>query len=226
MRAISTLPEDQPGQSHLNQMLDCFSLAGPNGIHNCLVLELLGPSVADVVDSCCKDDRLPASLAKAFSRQALQGLDLLARHSIGHGGNATRIICLCVILILLSDIHPRNLAIEAPDMSTWDEKSLFERLGEPEIGSVSRLDGEPLSGNIPSYLVRPARFKKRDILQASSTVRIIDFGEAFFENDVPSTIHTPLAVRAPEAIFGDVLDRRVDLWSAGCLVQHQFATLK
>ena len=67
-------------------MLDYFTLVGPNGTHDCLVLELLGPSVADVVESYYKDDRLPARLAKSFANQALQGLDFLARHGIGHGG--------------------------------------------------------------------------------------------------------------------------------------------
>ena len=49
---------------------------------------------------------------------------------------------------------------------------------------------------------------------------MIDFGEAFFKDSVPDTLHTPLAVRAPEIIFGDTFDRRVDMWSAGCLVSH------
>ena len=59
----------------------------------------------------------------------------------------------------------------------------------------------------------------KDILLLSSpTVKIIDFGEAFFKDSVPGTLHTPLSVRAPEVIFGDAFDRRVDMWSAGCLV--------
>lgn len=70
-------------------MIDHFSLAGPNGTHDCLVLELLGPSVADVVESYYQDDRLPARLAKSFAYHALQGLDVLTHHGIGHGGEAT-----------------------------------------------------------------------------------------------------------------------------------------
>ena len=67
-------------------MLDHFTLTGPNGAHHCLVLELTGPSVSDVVDSYCKDDRLPARFAKSFAKQDLEVLDFLARHNIGHGG--------------------------------------------------------------------------------------------------------------------------------------------
>ncbi|KAF4977038.1 hypothetical protein FZEAL_6400 [Fusarium zealandicum] len=201
LRAISSLTKDHPGWSHLHQLLDHFTLAGPNGTQDCLVLELLGPSVADVVESYYRDDRLPARLAESFTRQALQGLDCLARHGIGHG-----------------DIHTRNLAIEVPDINTLDEESFFGRLGKPEICSVSRLDGKSLASNVPSYIVRPAQFRKRDIVMLSASIKTIDFGEAFLKNDIPSTLHTPLPVRAPEVVFGDVLDSRVDLWSAGCLM--------
>lgn len=76
-----------------------------------------------------------------------------------------------------------------------------------------------------SVIVRPARFRKNDILISSPSVRIIDFGEAFLDNNTPSTIHTPLPVRAPEIIFGDVLDRRVDSRGAGCLVRLEIETL-
>lgn len=48
---------------------------------------------------------------------------------------------------------------------------------------------------------------------SSPTIKIIDFGEAFFADSSPRTLHTPLSVRAPEVVFGDPLDRQVDLWS-------------
>lgn len=86
---------------------------------------------------------------------------------------------------------------------------------------VSSLDGRFSVANIPSYIVRPARFPKLDILQSSPSVRIIDFGEALLDNGVPSILHTPPSVRAPEIIFGDVFNRRVDLWSASCLINQK-----
>ncbi|RCI10732.1 hypothetical protein L249_5174 [Ophiocordyceps polyrhachis-furcata BCC 54312] len=50
------------------------------------------------------------------------------------------------------------------------------------------------------------------------SVKITDFGEAFFTNSPPHPLHTPLPVRAPEVVFGDRLDFRVDLWSAACMI--------
>ncbi|VUC36442.1 unnamed protein product [Clonostachys rosea] len=202
LQAISTLPNGHPGRARLNQMLDYFSLPGPNGTHDCLVLQLLGPGVADIVESYCEDNRLPAPIAKSFARQALQGLDFLAHHSITHG-----------------DIHTRNLAIEIPNLHSLDERSFISMLGQPQTGAVKRMDGKALDNNIPYHIVRPARFQNaRFLLSHNPSIRIIDFGEAFLKNRAPRTLHTPLALRPPEAIFGDILSQRVDLWSAGCLI--------
>lgn len=88
LQALSTLPIHHPGSSHITQLLDHFNLIGPNGSHDCLVLELVGPNIADIVESYCKDDRLPSRLAKVFAKQALQGLDFLAANNIGHRGKA------------------------------------------------------------------------------------------------------------------------------------------
>lgn len=86
------------------------------------------------------------------------------------------------------------------------------------MGLVTRVDGKPVEHNLPTHLVRPALFRIKELL-SSPVVKIIDFGEAFLNSDAPSTLHTPLSVRAPEVVFGDPLDHRVDLWSAGCLVR-------
>ncbi|KJZ74896.1 hypothetical protein HIM_05805 [Hirsutella minnesotensis 3608] len=201
LRSLSTLPRRNPGWSRLNQMLDYFSVTGPNGVHACFVLDIVGPSVAEFVELHCKNDRLPASLARLFAKQALQGLDYLASNGIGHG-----------------DIHLRNLAIEVPGLSFLDEMTFLDKLGEPEISAVSRQDGRLLSNEVPAYVVRPTSFRQRDILISSQSVKIIDFGEAFFDNSPPRSLHTPLSVRAPEIIFGDLLDHRVDLWSAACMI--------
>ncbi|CAA9962520.1 serine protein kinase [Pyrenophora teres f. maculata] len=48
--------------------------------------------------------------------------------------------------------------------------------------------------------------------------KIIDFGQSFFHDDVPETLETPVVFQAPELVFGDKLDYRVDLWSMGCII--------
>lgn len=86
MRRITRSSSTHLGAGSVVQMLEHFQLQGPNGTHECLVLELLGPSIPDVLDVRFKHDRLPAKLAKRVAREALLGLDYLHQHGIGHGG--------------------------------------------------------------------------------------------------------------------------------------------
>jgi serine/threonine-protein kinase SRPK3 len=87
----------------VNKLLDHFTLVGPNGSHDCLALELVGPSAADVVELHCKDNRLPSKLAKVFAKQALQGVDFLAANDTGHGGKA----CIAYVLPYHTDFAYR-----------------------------------------------------------------------------------------------------------------------
>lgn len=82
MNILKSLNDTQ----HIMRLLDHFDVEGPNGIHPCLVLEMLGPSVSDLVEGRFADGRLPGSLAKGVARQALMGLDALHRREIAHGG--------------------------------------------------------------------------------------------------------------------------------------------
>ncbi|EGC43880.1 protein kinase [Histoplasma capsulatum var. duboisii H88] len=189
---------------HTVHMLDNFDLEGPNGCYKCLVYELLGPDILDTIDAHFSDGRLPGKLAKAIAKQSLIGLDSLHQQNIGHG-----------------DLHTRNLAFTMPCMDDVTEEGFTEMLGEPEIGYVQRSDGQDLEPCVPEYIVKPTSYRTHSWNPAQS-IKIIDFGESFLSSAVPQTLHTPLSVRAPEVIFQDHIDYRVDLWSMGCMVQQLF----
>ncbi|KAJ5318810.1 uncharacterized protein N7506_011514 [Penicillium brevicompactum] len=75
-----------PRPKHMVLMLDHFHLKGPNGWHNCLVFELLGPNIPDIIDAHFSHGRLPGKLAKGVAKQSLIGLRSLHQHNVGHGG--------------------------------------------------------------------------------------------------------------------------------------------
>ena len=75
---------------------------------------------------------------------------------------------------------------------------------------------------MPRYLVRPTYYPI-DIKSSSSLIKIIDFGQSFLHDECPGALRTPLPVRAPEIIFKDKVDSRVDLWSMGCMVSPTYA---
>ncbi|GAD93487.1 conserved hypothetical protein [Paecilomyces variotii No. 5] len=189
---------------HIVHMLDQFTLEGPNGVHQCFVLELLGPNVPDIIDSCFSDGRLPGTIAKNIGKQALSGLDSLHRQKIGHG-----------------DFHIRNLAFTFPDIGHLPEEEFIRMVGQPELGGINRKDDKSLEPGIPTSVVMPASYRKHSKL-LSNKVKIIDFGESILRNTTPETLHTPLPVRPPEVIFMDQLDCRVDLWTMGCMLFELF----
>lgn len=102
-------------------------------------------------------------------------------------------------------------------MANIPEDEFINLLGKPDVRYVHCNDGGRLGHGIPEYIVRPASLHSRS-WPLSDTIKLVDFGESFPRKDAPKTLHTPLVVRAPEVIFKDRLDYRVDLWSLGCMV--------
>lgn len=86
LQALAALPKTHPGSAHIVQLFDAFEVKGPNGRHECLVLELLGPSVRETNQTVLMYTAFPASLAKRVAVQILQVLDLLSHNGIAHGG--------------------------------------------------------------------------------------------------------------------------------------------
>lgn len=117
------------------------------------------------------------------------------------------------------DLHTRNLAFTIPSLQALREEDFLRKLGRPETGIVQRTDGQPLGPGLPRYLVRPTSYHQ-DIETSFGPIKIVDFGQSFLRNESPDTLHTPFPYRAPEIIFQDKVDYRVDLWSMGCLVRN------
>lgn len=65
-----------PSSRRIVQLLDEFKLAGANGVHTCLVLELLGPDLRSW-QLCCGNPELLQPWVKQILTQVLQGLDYL-----------------------------------------------------------------------------------------------------------------------------------------------------
>lgn len=86
LQTLKELASYQPSLTHVVQLLDDFDLTGPNGFHKCLVYELLGPNIPDVIDTHFSSGRLPGRLAKTIAKQSLAGLHDLHQRNIGHGG--------------------------------------------------------------------------------------------------------------------------------------------
>jgi len=183
------------------RLLDSFVHDGPNGRHQCLVFELLGPTVDWVVSDYHQGgERLDTAVVLRITRQLLQALVSIHNAGYAHG-----------------DVSGSNLAFTARRLARLPLKSMLKVLGEPKAEPLVRLDGQLLSPGMPEQLVETTGWLDW-IDEDEEDVRLIDVGEAFAHGKEPAELAEPGKLQAPEGIFMGKFDYRVDLWRAGCTV--------
>ncbi|GKZ25988.1 hypothetical protein AbraIFM66951_001979 [Aspergillus brasiliensis] len=194
--------EGRPASKYIVSLLDDFIHQGPNGTHQCLVFELLGPSVGKVIDDYRSfGDTLEMDIILRMSEQLLEAISFIHKAGMGHGG---------------ADISGGNIAFTCSNLSHATKDELFEVLGSPEVEDLVRLDGQPLSQGLQKQIVKVAEWENW-IDEDEEDLRILDFGEAFLQGNEPRVLAQPGQLRVPELIFTDCFDYRVDLWRAGCM---------
>ena len=101
------------------------------------------------------------------------------------------------------------------------EEELFEILGPSESEEVIRVDGKPLGEGVPRQIVKSTEWTgwPYEDDDDDEDVRLIDLGEAFTREDIPENLAQPGGLQAPETIFTDQFDYRLDLWRAGLIVR-------
>ncbi|KAJ5513707.1 hypothetical protein N7463_003259 [Penicillium fimorum] len=206
------------------KLLDSFVLVGPNGIHQCLVLELVGPSFESIQESHigfnnyahyiglddaefnssthCSEIECP----RIFEITKLLFMALRFMHGLGmcHGG-----------------INGANVAFTyRNNLRNATEKEVFEVMGLPRAFPLERCDGVPLSKGLPKELVQSAQWNGY-LDEDQYEIRLIGFGKSFVHGEEPDELEQPVHLRGPESIMGDKLDYRLDLWHTGCFV-YQF----
>ena len=127
------------GKEYVIQLLDHFEHEGPNGVHLCIVTEVLGPSLASQFFEVFPDDKLPLEFAKRFISQATKGVRYLHSRDVVHG-----------------DFHPGNFLLYSSHFSTWRTQEDVEKdLDKPEQHSFPLSDDTLASFNshIPKYTV-------------------------------------------------------------------------
>ncbi|KAF2859936.1 CMGC/SRPK protein kinase, variant [Piedraia hortae CBS 480.64] len=91
--------KDHPGRKHVVSLLDSFNHRGPNGVHVCMVFEVLGENLLGLIKRW-NHRGIPMPLVKQITRQVLLGLDYLHRE--------------CGIIH--TDLKPENVLIEIGDV--------------------------------------------------------------------------------------------------------------
>ena len=75
-----------PGRPFVLSLLDEFYIDGPNGRHQCLVTEVVGPSMLAVKSLAAEHDLLPVEIARKITAQLALGLAYVHSCGVIHGG--------------------------------------------------------------------------------------------------------------------------------------------
>ncbi|KAH8804300.1 kinase-like protein [Flagelloscypha sp. PMI_526] len=112
-----------PGRSHVISFLDHFRHQGPNGIHVCMVFEVLGENLLGLIKRN-QNKGVPIHIVRQIAKQILLGLDYMHR-------------CCGVIH---TDLKPENVLIAIENVEDIIEGELVK-----SAGSATRLVGVPPS---------------------------------------------------------------------------------
>lgn len=114
------------------------------------------------------------------------------------------------------DLTAANIAFELANFDSWSEDELYERIGRPKTEAIRTASGNVVPDSAPRYVVQPASFTDGGSRWIRDTIRIIDFGIAFFVDEPPKDLGTPPSFTAPEAWFEMAAGKSTDLWALGC----------
>ncbi|KAH6616284.1 serine/threonine-protein kinase SRPK2 [Boeremia exigua] len=99
LKKVVDANEAHPGRKHVVSLLDSFNHKGPNGMHVCMVFEVLGENLLGLIKRW-NHRGIPMPLVKQITKQVLLGLDYLHRE--------------CGIIH--TDLKPENVLIEIGDV--------------------------------------------------------------------------------------------------------------
>jgi serine/threonine-protein kinase SRPK3 len=110
-----------------------------------------------------------------------------------------------------------NVGLVCDDLSYYSEKKLRGLIGPyAESYALKRKDGQKVADSIPAELVQTLTW--RNVAYKDYNLRLLDLGEAFLRAKRVIKLAQPGELQAPETIFENGADYRIDLWRAGCIV--------
>uniref|UniRef100_A0A3Q4N1Y0 non-specific serine/threonine protein kinase n=1 Tax=Neolamprologus brichardi TaxID=32507 RepID=A0A3Q4N1Y0_NEOBR len=126
LRCVRESDPSDPNKDMVVQLIDDFKISGVNGIHVCMVFEVLGHHLLKwIIKSNYQG--LPLPCVKSIIRQVLQGLDYLhTKCKIIHTDIKPENILMCV-----DDVFVRRMAMEATE---WQKAG-----APPPSGSVGKI---------------------------------------------------------------------------------------
>ncbi|XP_027819322.1 SRSF protein kinase 3 isoform X2 [Ovis aries] len=149
LKCVRDSDPSDPKRETIVQLIDDFRISGVNGVHVCMVLEVLGHQLLKwIIKSNYQG--LPVPCVKSIVRQVLHGLDYLhTKCKIIHTDIKPENILLCV-----GDAYIRRLAAEATE---WQQSGA----PPPSRSTVSTAPQEVLTGKLSKNKRKKMRRKRK-----------------------------------------------------------------
>jgi serine/threonine-protein kinase SRPK3 len=167
-----------PGRAHVVSLLDSFNHKGPNGVHVCMVFEVLGENLLGLIKRW-NHRGIPMPLVKQITKQVLLGLDYLHRE--------------CGIIH--TDLKPENVLIEIGDVEQIVRSCVKEDLSpkDPEDARSGRRRRRTLiTGSQPLPSPLNASFNHADLANfPGSTQSLNKVMQDSTGKDSPTTVPSP-----------------------------------
>ncbi|WQF83008.1 Putative protein kinase [Colletotrichum destructivum] len=119
--------------------------------------------------------------------------------------------------VVHGDLQFGNILFALQDLSTIGPEKLKQDESTSRINYLHRIDGKPDKW-APKYLAASQPLSKYTMKEPNDDTKLSDLCGAFFINEPPEKIVTPMSLRAPELILGEPFSIGVDIWSFGCLL--------
>ncbi|KAF2852954.1 serine protein kinase-like protein Sky1 [Plenodomus tracheiphilus IPT5] len=174
---------NHPGRKHVVSLLDSFNHKGPNGVHVCMVFEVLGENLLGLIKRW-NHRGIPMPLVKQITKQVLLGLDYLHRE--------------CGIIH--TDLKPENVLIEIGDVEqivkTYVKDEPKKKDSDDSGRNGRRRRRTLITGSQPLPSPLNASFNHADLTSfpgmgsTSSLNKIVNEGTG---KDSPTTVPSPTA---------------------------------
>ncbi|XP_035237056.1 SRSF protein kinase 3 isoform X2 [Anguilla anguilla] len=192
LRCVCGPNRKHPQSQQVVQLLDEFKLAGENGIHVCLVLELLGPDLHSW-QNCFGNPGLPLLWVKQVIKQVLQGLDYLHNQC----------------KIIHTDIKPENILLCLENQSCRQTAEGAVRTQFPGKEALNQDSAVPVSKSRGSGLMSSS--------MEGISVKIADLGNScwvykHFCDEIQTRQY-----RSLEVLLGLEYGPPADIWSVACM---------